>query len=191
MGDRSVIYVSAVSKELKSARQHVAATLRALGHHPVWEDIADHDSTDQRFFLQRHIDSSGGLVQLIGRCYGAEPPLSARPGGRVSYTQSEAAYARQCGKPVWYLILDRTFPTDPHEPEPKELRTLQAAYIRRVRNYQPNHHPLRDAAALTARLYELRHEFDPLQRGARIWTAGVVLVIALIIGLSAWFLQRH
>ena len=78
--------------------------------------------------------------------------LSARPGGRVSYTQYEAHYARQCGKQVWYFILDRNFPTDPHPPESKEFRILQAAYLRRVRNYQRRHPPIHDTEALRAHL---------------------------------------
>ena len=110
----------------------------------------------------------------------------------MSYAQTEAHYARQCGKPVWYFVLERTFPTDPHPPEPKELRSLQAAYIRRVRGYESEHHVVRDPADLTAWIRELRYELDPLRRGSRFWATGVILFVALSVVASVWLLQhRH
>jgi hypothetical protein len=189
MGVRPVIYVSAVSTELRSAREVAGRALRGLGYETIWEEIPEGDAGDQRHALERRIDASRGVLQLVGRCYGGEPPLSSRPGGRVSYTQYEAHYARQCGKPVWYLILDDTFVTDRNEPEREDLQTLQAAYLRRVEGYQKFHQPIGDDKALTARIYELSDEFDPLRRGARIWAASVALLAALSIGLGVWFLR--
>ena len=39
MNPRPVIFVSAVSRELRSARQLVANTLTFLGYDPIWQDI--------------------------------------------------------------------------------------------------------------------------------------------------------
>ena len=39
MSLRPTVFISAVSKELKSARQLVANTLQFLGYEPVWQDI--------------------------------------------------------------------------------------------------------------------------------------------------------
>ena len=100
------IFISAVSKELKSARQLVANTLQFLGYEPVWQDVFGTEPGDLRAMLRRQIDGCKGVVQLVGQRYGAEPPVPDEQFGRVSYTQYEALYARQRGKRVWYLLLD-------------------------------------------------------------------------------------
>ena len=133
MSPRPVIFISAVSRELKTARQLVANTLTFLGYEPEWQDIFGADEGDLRAMLRRRIDASAGVVQLIGQCYGAEPSALDDEFGRVSYTQYEALYARQRGKKVWPLLLDENFVADPHDPEPDELRALQTAYRARVR----------------------------------------------------------
>ena len=140
MISRPRIFISAVTKELKSARQLVANTLQFLGYEPVWQDIFGTEPGDLSEMLDRQIDDCRGVVHLVGECYGAEPPDADTQYGRVSYTQYEALRARQCGKKVWYLLLDGDFPRDPYEPEPPELRDLQAAYRQRVRADTHLHH---------------------------------------------------
>src|SRR5207247_1880000 len=112
-------FISAVSKELKSARQLVANTLTFLGYEPEWQDIFSTEHGDLRGMLRRRIDASKAVVQLVGQCYGAEPPTPDEQFGRVSYSQYEALYAQQQGKKVWYLVLDADFPTDTQEQEPE------------------------------------------------------------------------
>src|SRR6266852_4616807 len=109
---RPLIFISAVSRELRSARQLVANTLTFLGYQPVWQDIFGTESGDLRALLRQQIDQCQGVVQLVGQCYGAEPPTIDPQFGRVSYTQYEALYARQRGKKVWYLFIDEHFPRD-------------------------------------------------------------------------------
>jgi hypothetical protein len=70
--------------------------------------------------LRRRIDASKGVVQLLGRCYGAEPPTVDDQFGRVSYTQYEALCANSKGNKVWYLFLDESFPAHPCEEEEEE-----------------------------------------------------------------------
>src|SRR5437764_11418166 len=106
MSPRPTIFISAVSKELRSARQLVANTLIFLGYQPVWQDIFGTEGGDLRDVLRHKIDQSKGLVQLVGRSYVAEPPIASEQFGRVSYTQYEALYARQREKKVWYLFID-------------------------------------------------------------------------------------
>ena len=113
MSPRPTIFISAVSRELRSARQLVANTLIFLGYQPVWQEIFGTESGDLRDLLRRQIDQCKGLVQLVGQCYGAEPPTPDEQFGRVSYTQYEALYARQRGKKIWYLFIDEHFPTEP------------------------------------------------------------------------------
>jgi hypothetical protein len=124
MSPRPTVFISAVSKELRSARQLVANTLTFLGYEPIWQDIFGTETGDLRQMLRQQIDQSKGVVQLVGQCYGAEPPVADPEFGRVSYTQYEALYARKKGIKVWYLFMDESFPIDSHEPEPAELRHL-------------------------------------------------------------------
>ena len=102
MSPRPTIFISAVSKELRSARQLVANTLTFLGYEPVWQDIFGTEGGDLRQMLRAQIDQCKGVVQLVGQCYGAEPPTPDPEFGRVSYTQYEALYARKTGKKIWY-----------------------------------------------------------------------------------------
>ena len=122
MSPRPLIFVSAVSRELRSARQLVANTLTYLGYEPVWQDIFGTETGDLRSVLREKIDGCKGVVQLVGQCFGAEPPQPDERFGRVSYTQYEALHARERGKKVWYLVIDQTFPTDAHDAESAELR---------------------------------------------------------------------
>jgi hypothetical protein len=74
MSPRPAIFISAVSRELRSARQLVANTLTFLGYDPEWQDIFGTEDGDLRSVLRRRIDHCKGVVQLVGECYGAEPP---------------------------------------------------------------------------------------------------------------------
>ena len=186
MSPRPTIFISAVSRELRSARQLVANTLIFLGYQPVWQEIFGTESGDLRDLLRRQIDQCKGLVQLVGQCYGAEPPTPDEQFGRVSYTQYEALYARQRGKKIWYLFIDERFPTEPCESEPQELRELQAAYRRRLQADTHLFHPLTSSEALEASVLKLRDDLTRLRRGVKQWAVGVTALLALIAGLVLW-----
>jgi hypothetical protein len=109
MSRRPTIFISAVSKELKTARQLVANTLQFLGYESVWQDIFGTEQGDLRAVLRQKIDGCKGVVQLVGKCYGAEPPAPDEQFGRVSYTQYEALYARQQGKKHGIYFWTMTF----------------------------------------------------------------------------------
>ena len=126
----------------------MANTLTFLGYQPVWQDIFSTETGDLRVLLSQQIDQCKGVVQLVGQCYGAEPPTADEEFGRTSYTQYEALYARKRGKKVWYLFIDERFPTDACEVEPDELRELQAAYRRRLQSETHVFHPLTSSEAL-------------------------------------------
>lgn len=191
MSPRPAIFISAVSKELRSARQLVSNTLTFLGYEPEWQDVFSTEEGDLRGMLRRRIDACKGVVQLVGQCYGAEPPAPDEQFGRVSYSQYEALYARQMKKKVWYLILDDDFATDPHEAEAPELRDLQSAYRARVQSENLLHHPLANRHALEANVLKLRDELTRLRRGVKQWAAGVALLLLLSVGLGFWLLQRQ
>ena len=189
MSPRSLIFVSAVSRELRSARQLVANTLTFLGYEPVWQDIFGTEGGDLRDILRQQVDQCQGVVQLVGQCYGAEPPTADEQFGRVSYTQFEALYARLRGKKVWYLFIDKNFPTDTCDPEPKDLRDLQATYRRRLEADSHLFHPLTSAEALEASVLKLRDDLVHLRRGVKRWAAGVAILLLISVILGFWLLR--
>lgn len=191
MSPRPLIFISAVSRELKSARQLVANTLTFLGYQPVWQDIFGTESGDLRSLLRQQIDQCKGVVQLVGQSYGAEPPTPDEEFGRVSYTQYEGLYARERGKKIWYLFIDETFPIDAHEPEPNELRELQAAYRRRLQADTHLYHPLTSSEGLEAGVLKLRDDLTRLRRGVKQWAAGVAALLVLIMALVIWLVQAQ
>src|SRR3954452_2598493 len=189
MSPRPAIFISAVSRELRSARQLVANTLTFLGYEPIWQDIFGLEGGDLREVLREKIDQCRGVVQLVGQCYGAEPPTIDPAFGRVSYTQYEALYARQRGKKVWYLFIDETFPIDAHEPEREELRQLQAAYRDRVQTDAHLFHPLATRDALEAGVLKLRDDLTSLRRGVKAWAIGVAILLLISVGIGVWLLR--
>jgi hypothetical protein len=186
---RPLIFVSAVSRELRSARQLVANTLTFLGYQPVWQDIFGTEGGDLRELLRQQIDQCKGVVQLVGQCYGAEPPAPDEDFGRVSYTQYEAFYARKQNKKVWYLFIDRAFPIDPHEPEPNELRELQQAYRERLQADTHVYHSLTTTEGLEASVLKLRDDLTRLRRGVKQWALAMTALLVVIVGLVSW--QLH
>ena len=189
MSPRPIIFVLAVSKELKSARQLVANTLTFLGYEPVWQDIFGTESGDLRGMLRQQIDQCKGVVQLIGKCYGAEPPTPDEEFGRVSYTQYEALYGRKRGKKVWYLFIDENFPADPCDAEPDDLRVLQAGYRRRLQSDTHVFHALATIDALEASVLKLRDDLASLRRSLKQWALGVAALLILIVAMVSWQLR--
>ena len=189
MSLRPLIFISAVSRELRSARQLVANTLTFLGYEPVWQDIFGTESGDLREVLRQQIDQCHGVVQLVGQCYGAEPPAVDDAFGRVSYTQFEALYARQCGKKVWYLFIDEHFPIDQCEGESDEVRSLQTAYRRRLQADSHVFHPLNSAEALEARVLKLRDDLAQLRRGVKRWAIAVAILLLVSVAVGFWLVR--
>jgi len=186
MSPRPTIFISAVSKELRSARQLVSNTLTFLGYEPIWQDIFGTETGDLRQMLRDKIDQSKGVVQLVGQCYGAEPTSPDPDFGRVSYTQYEALYARKKGIKVWYLFMDEDFPIDPHEPEPDEQRQLQAAYRGVLKADSHLFHPLKTREALEAGVLKLRDDLTQLRKGARRWAWGIAALLVFVAVLVIW-----
>src|SRR5438874_1854518 len=186
---KPLIFISAVSRELRSARQLVANTLTFLGYEPVWQDIFGTESGDLREILRQQINQCDGVVQLVGQCYGAEPPAVDEQFGRVSYTQFEALYARQRGKKVWYLFIDEHFPIDPCEEEPNELRALQESYRRRLQADSHVFHPLTSAEALEARVLKLRDDLAQLRRGVKRWAIAVAILLIVSVAVGFWLVR--
>jgi hypothetical protein len=191
MTPRPTIFISAVSKELRSARQLVANTLTFLGYEPVWQDIFGTEGGDLRQMLRQQIDQCKGVVQLVGQAYGAEPPSPDGEFGRVSYTQFEALYARKQGKKVWYLFMDKSFPIDAHEPESDDVVQLQASYRNKLKTDTHLFHPLASREALEAGVLKLRDDLTQLRRGAKRWAFAVAAMLAVIVLLVIWLVHSQ
>ena len=142
------IFISAVTKELRSARQIVANTLMALGYEPIWQDIFGTSGENICPMLRKQIDSCSAVLQIVGEVYGAEPPVPDETFGRVSYTQFEALYARSIDKKVYYLIASNDLPRDaqpesidvPHDEseaaraDANQRRQLQRDYLASIQS---------------------------------------------------------
>ena len=137
---RLVIFISAVSRELRSTRDLVAKTLIALGYEPKWQDIVPTESGDLRAVLRKWVDESHAVLQIVGHRYGHGPREPDETFGQVSYTQYEALYAKAKGKKVWYIILDGHHPTDCPDDEPEDLKKLQADYRIHVKAHHGLYH---------------------------------------------------
>ncbi|MBC8114495.1 MAG: DUF4062 domain-containing protein, partial [Candidatus Saccharimonas sp.] len=122
------VFISAVSRELGSVRKLVKKGLEDNDYHAVEQDNFPTDYRQLVDKLRERIASCDAVVHIAGRCFGAEP--QQRPDGvpRRSYTQLEYDLAVELGKPVYVFLTGDGFPADPHEPEPEELRLLQATH---------------------------------------------------------------
>ena len=189
MSPRPLVFISAVSKELRSARQLVANTLMFLGYEPTWQEIFGTESGDLRGVLRDRIDQCNGVVQIVGMCYGTEPSDVDAEFGRISYTQYEASYARKQGKKIWYLLIDESFPVDPCPAEPEELRQLQAAYRRRLQTDAHLFHPLTSRESLEMSVLKLRDDLALLRRGVKQWATAVAIMLLLSVGMGLWLLR--
>lgn len=197
------IFISAVTKELRTARQIVANTLMALGYEPVWQDIFGMEGEDIRPMLRRKIDSCAALLQIVGNAYGAEPPVPDEAFGRVSYTQYEALYAHSAGKKVYYLIAQPDLPRDA-EPatidtprndssaamsDAVQRRELQENYFASIQSTEYIHYVVNNHSETELTVRRLKDDLDRLRRRFRSWMIGVSAALILIIGGVVWLMR--
>jgi tetratricopeptide (TPR) repeat protein len=156
MPQKPVIFVSAVNRELNSAREVVARALENLGYIAARLEFFSSESGDLAAAIRRQIDSSIGVIQLVGQCFGSTLLLSESHAGAMSYVEYEAAYARQQGKEVWYFLLDETFPADSLVPEPPDRQELQRNYRERIKSSSQLYHLVRNFTELEAKVLSLR-----------------------------------
>jgi hypothetical protein len=82
--------------------------------------------------------------------------------------------------------MDADFPIDPHEPEPEEVRQLQAAYRGVLKADSHLFHPLKTREALEAGVLKLRDDLTQLRKGARRWAWGIAALLAFVAVLVIW-----
>ena len=184
MNNRPRLFLSAVSEELRSARQAVCATIRTLGFDPVSQDDFPTGYGELRKWLREQIDTCEGLIQLVGHGYGAEPPEVDPDHGRVSYTQLEFLYASAKEKKTWVIVIGegckRDKPPDqldlPREvghPDPAgyqaERRKLQQDYISRLKRENHLRHTANNDTELQLLIHKLRDELGELRKKWDEW----------------------
>jgi hypothetical protein len=163
MSSEPIIFISAVSKELYTAREAVAQVLRTQGYGVDYQPDFGTEQGDIREMLRRRIEPCEGVIQLVGKRYGFEPPAADETHGRVSYTQYEALHARSLPRKVWYLVLDDTFISDTKEPQSEEHTDLQEAYRQRVLKDTHVYHRIPDLTSLKLRVHEMKNELEVLR----------------------------
>ncbi len=163
MSPQPIIFISAVSKELSTAREAVAQVLRTLGYSVDYQPDFGTEHGDIREMLRRRIEPCEGVIQLVGQRYGFEPPAADETHGRVSYTQYEALHARSLPKKVWYLLLDETFHSETKELQTPEETELQQAYRTRVLKDTHVYHHIPDLTSLKLKVHEMKNELEVLR----------------------------
>lgn len=160
MPDQPVIFLSAVSRELKSARQHVADVLESLGIGVEVQDIFNVPTGDLRSVLREKIDRCHGLIHFVGQHYGYEPQAHDDPSDPCSYTQLEARYARASGLKVWYLLLDKAYPPENPSADSEDGAALQQAWRVRVRKLGHVYENVADRKDVENKALRIAHEVN-------------------------------
>ena len=74
---RPKIFISAVSKELASARGKIADVLRLLQFQPVCQQKFPHHTGIVREMLETELAPCAAVIQIVGHRYGSEVQTSA------------------------------------------------------------------------------------------------------------------
>jgi Tetratricopeptide repeat/Domain of unknown function (DUF4062) len=184
-----VIFISAVSRELQSTRFIVANTLTALGYKPTWQEITSTETGDVKALIGDGVDQSHAVLQIVGRSYGFAPTEPDEEFGPVSYTQYEALYAHSKKKPVWYIILDESHPTDCENDEPEELQKLQSDYRTHIQAQHALCHSSDTPRSTESIVRKLCEDISKHRRRSRQRALVIVLVLLTIAGI-VWSAQR-
>lgn len=185
------LFISAVTRELATARQRIAHILLRKGYEPVWQDIFGTEPGDLRDMLREKIDTCAGLIQITGDAYGAEPADPHPTFGRCSYTQFEFLYALQQKKKTWLLLAgpevtrdhprtELDLPRAPH-PDPaawqQERRELQQHYKQRPEFQQHLRHTAESDLALDSLVKDLDDELAALRAEWQQWQQTVTTTL--------------
>lgn len=197
---KPVIFVSAVSRELRSTRQLVANTLHALGYEPIWQDMFGTEGGDLRKMLREKVDRSAAVLQIVGDAYGAEPRHSDPVFGRVSYTQYEALYAKHRRKRVYYLVTRAEMPRD--EPsadidaprdasaegaaDARERQSLQGEYRAAISRNGDLYYTVGSPAEVEVAVRRLRDDLHRLRRRSTQAATAAAVLLTMTAGGGIW-----
>lgn len=180
------IFVSATSRDLRTARGLVSEGLRRMECLPIVQDDFPPDYKSVRDMLRTKISTCNAVVHLAGFYYGAEPqPVLPGP-DRRSFTQMEYEIAMELKLPCYVFLCGKNFPFDPHDPEPEEKQQLQLAHRDRLLQRDELFYEFASPEELANRTRELQLSVENLrkelarERGRRR-LAMIAAVAALVI----------
>jgi len=116
------IFISAVSKGLRSYRETVTEIVAAQSFIPI---VQEHFQTPQTSIIEEIRDKifqSKAVIALVGPYYGGTSPI-VRDGKRLSYSQYELLYALEYRRPCLVLFTGSEFIPD-LEPDGKKVVEL-------------------------------------------------------------------
>jgi tetratricopeptide (TPR) repeat protein len=167
------IFISAVSKELRSQRDLVAKTLRLLGCDPIIQNEFGTEPGNIREMLEEKLKPCCALIQLVGHARGFAVKGAQRISDVMSYTQYEADYAERENKTVWYILIAESWTPLLLDAEGKPVPAEGAPESRAQQHYRycvgesPNlYHTVADEKELEICILKMIHPLDKL-RGQR------------------------
>ncbi len=186
------IFVSATSRDLRTARGLVSEGLRRMECLPIVQDDFPPDYKSVRDMLRTKISTCNAVVHLAGFYYGAEPqPVLPGP-DRRSFTQMEYEIAMELKLPCYVFLCGKDFPFDPHDPEPEEKQQLQIAHRERLLQRDELFYEFASPDELANRTRELQLSVEGLRkelarernrRRLAMLAAAAALVIAVVGGI--------
>ncbi len=183
------IFVSATSRDLKTARGLVSEGLRRMECLPIVQDDFPPDYKSVREMLRTKLETCDAVVHLAGFYYGAEPQPVLDGPDRRSFTQMEYEIAVELGLPCYVFLCGEKFPFDEHEPEPEEKRALQLAHRGRLLERDELYYEFESREELSSRTRELQLSVEGLrdelakERSRRRLTL-VVSAVALLVAVA-------
>lgn len=187
MTPRPLVFVSAASSDLASARKIVNESLLKIECTPVEESVSGTEYGRIPELLRRWIDPCQAVIHLVGRDNGGASLPTGQP--RRSWTQYEHDYAIEQNKKLYVIVCDESFPYDEAAPQPDDKRELQEVHRETVLKCEflwiqvTSEEELEDAVIrMKLPLDEVQAELRTRQLRQR-WTAGIANVaVVLLLG---------
>lgn len=163
MDARPKIFISTVTKELKSAREKVANTLRLLHFEPIIQEEFTSHTGVVREMLEKELAPCAAVIQIVGHRYGWDVYGAPDPTEVMSYTHYEAFYAHRKPIPIWYLTVTEDYIPDFPNDEDAEKRAMQAAYRVKVQRTGHLHHTVADIKDVELVVFRMQDDLDLLR----------------------------
>ncbi len=176
MSPRPIIFISAVSSELREQRELVAEILRFLGCDPIIQDEFETGTGNIGKMLSEKLEPCHGLIQLVGHAHGSLVKDARLVSDQISYTHFEADYAEKHDKFVCYILLADTWRPallaaggTPLGPEDGDLAEDQRTYRRKIKRSPNLYHTAADEKDLQIAIYRLLPKLEPFRTQPTPW----------------------
>src|SRR6185503_485438 len=186
---RPEIFISATTRDLRTARQEIRDAVLTLGCFPVVEEHFGNNAGVIREILRRKLEPCDAVIHMAGFSYGSGPQ-EREPGElRRSYTQLEFDLARELGKRMYLIVCAEDFPFDLHDPEHLDLAADQLAHRAAILGGDHLYtivHRREELAGAVAQVAEVANAVKvEIQRTRWVAGAALALLVAVLI-LVPW-----